>query len=344
MIDLSRTMSDQDAVRAERQTLITELRPFQTASPWRSVSQLVTTGFAYLATLAAMYAVFPVSPWLSLALSIPAAGFVVRLFIIQHDCGHGSFFRSARANEIVGWICSLATFTPYANWRRQHAGHHAIWNNLDMRQSGADIYSACLTVREYVALSPSAKLLYKILRHPIIANFILPPLVFLLMYRIPFDAPRSWRKERLGVALTNIALAGALGGLILLFGWVPVAAIQVPIIALASISGVFLFSVQHRFEDSEWMRQADWTATRASLEGTSYLRLPRLLQWFTGNIGFHHIHHLLPRVPNYRLEACHNALLHLYPRVQTLTMADALRAPRFTLWDEATGRMVRFPT
>jgi acyl-lipid omega-6 desaturase (Delta-12 desaturase) len=184
---------------------------------------------------------------------------------------------------------------------------------------------------------------YRITRHPLVAQLILPPLVFLLLYRVPFDAPRTWRKERRGVHLTNLALAMVFSALIVMLGWKQVLLVQLPIMLFASIAGVWLFSVQHRFEDSEWLRQADWTPVRAALNGSSYLKLPTVLQWFTGNIGFHHVHHLLPRVPNYRLEACHETLLALGGAVRMLTIADAIRAPSFALWDETRGRMVPFP-
>lgn len=327
----------------ERRALLAALTPFQGASVRCSMIQLVSTGFAYLATLVVMYAIFPIAGWLVLMLAPLAAGLMIRLFIIQHDCGHGSYFHSPRANEIVGWLCSLATFTPYANWRRQHANHHGIWNNLDRRDSGADIYSTCLTLEEYQALPAYRQRLYRAARHPLISQLILPPLVFLLLYRAPFDTPKAWRKERHSVHFTNLALATMLGGLVILFGWRAVALAHLPIVAFASIVGVWLFSVQHRFANAEWVRQADWSPVRASLNGSSYLKLPRILQWFTGNIGFHHIHHLLPRVPNYRLEACHRMLLARAGAVHTLSIGDALCAPSYALWDEVNGRMVRFP-
>lgn len=343
MTDTLSIRSDRDVRRAERQTLLGDLARFQGSSPWRSAMQLGSTGLAYLATVAAMYAAFQFSGWLVLMLTPLAAGLMVRLFIIQHDCGHGSYFRSRGANEIVGWLCSIATFTPFANWRRQHANHHGVWNNLDQRNNGADIYSTCFTLEEYQALSARRKWLYRAARHPLIAQLLLPPLVFLLLYRTPFDTPRGWHKERRGVHLTNLALATMIGGLVVLFGWRAVLLVQLPIIAIASIVGVWLFSVQHRFETAEWVRQAEWTPVRASLNGSSHLKLPHILQWFTGNIGFHHIHHLLPRVPNYRLEACHRALVARGNVVQTLSLSAALRAPSYALWDEARGRMTRFP-
>ncbi len=338
-----RPLTERATERANRRLLISSLAEFQAPCAGMSIIQLGTTLLAYAVSLVAMYAAVNVSYWLVFAISIPAAGLVVRLFIIQHDCGHGSFFRSPRANAAVGWLCSVVTFTPFSNWRRQHAGHHAVWNNLDERHGGADIYSACLTLREYLDLPRHRRWLYRATRHTLIAQFILPPLVFLLLFRIPLDAPRTWRKERRGVYITNVALAAMLSGLIALLGWKPVLLVQLPVMVIASIAGVWLFSVQHRFEESEWFRQADWTPVRAALNGSSYLKLPAVLQWFTGNIGFHHVHHLLPRVPNYRLEACHDVLLARGTPIRMLTLAEAVRAPGFALWDESNARMVPFP-
>ncbi len=242
---------------------------------------------------------------------------------------------------MIGRLCSLITFTPFANWRRQHAGHHAVWNNLDRRDSGADIYSTCLTVSEYRPSRPAAAFLYRLSRHPVITGLLLPPLVFLLLYRISFDTPKDWRRERLSVHATNAGIAIVFVGLGLALGFERVLLVQLPIMVIASIIGVWLFAVQHRFEETLWQRDADWRFGTASLQGSSYLRLPRILQWFTGNIGFHHIHHLNPRIPNYRLPACHAAIQQLHA-VPSLTLWDALRAPFFALWDETRQQMVGF--
>jgi omega-6 fatty acid desaturase (delta-12 desaturase) len=333
-----------DAERAERLAMVASLARFQGPVIRRSAFQLASTLAAYAVVLATMYAGLQFSVWLTLAMSLPAAGLVVRLFIIQHDCGHGSYFRSPSANKIVGWICSVVTFTPYDNWRRQHAGHHAVWNNLDERHGGADIYSTCLTLREYLELPPHRRWFYRLVRHPAVAQLVLPPFVFLILFRFPLDAPRTWRKERRGVHFTNLALVILFLGLAILVGWKQVLFVQLPVAALAAIAGVWLFSVQHRFEETEWFRQEHWSPLKAALNGSSYLKLPHVLQWFTGNIGFHHVHHLMPRVPNYRLQACHEALLALGGSVQTLRFATALRAPSFVLWDEVRGRMVPFPS
>jgi acyl-lipid omega-6 desaturase (Delta-12 desaturase) len=329
----------------DRRTLLASLAPFQSPSTRRSVTQLSITAAPYVALVAFMYyAYYHISPWLSLALALPAAGFVVRLFIIQHDCGHGAYFRSRWANETVGWLCSLPTFTPYPFWRRHHANHHAVWNNLDKRPSGGDIFSGCLTLKEYEALSPMRRRLYRAALSPLVSQILLPPVVFILVNRIAFDTPKKgWKKERTSVHLTNLALVAVLFAMTLLLGWKPVLLVQLPAIAVASIIGAWLFSVQHRFEHSLWQRQAEWNAASAALNGSSWLRLPGILQWFTGNIGFHHIHHLMPRVPNYRLQAAHHAEPAFAANVTGLTLWQALRAPSFTLWDEARGAMIRFP-
>lgn len=320
-----------------RRTAATFARP----SRQSSLIQLATSFGPFLAFCALMHLLYPLSPWLALALALPTGALLVRIFIVQHDCGHGSFFASRRANVAVGRLCSLITLTPFANWSRQHGRHHGDWNNLDRSGGGADIYSACLTVHEYLALSPWRRLLYRLPRHPLVANLLLPPLVFLLLYRVPFDTPPDWRRERLSVHLTNLALFGMFAALIALLGWQAVLLVHVPVIAVSSVLGVWLFSVQHRFETAHWSPRSDWHFVEAALAGASWLRLPATLQWLTGNIGFHHVHHLDPRVPNYRLRAAHEALQTLYP-TPPLGLGRAFAALRLTLWDEATGCLVRF--
>jgi len=318
-----------------------ELARFQAPAAATSLSQLASSFGGFIATCAAMYAALDVSYLLALALAPLAAGFLVRIFIIQHDCGHAAFFRSRRANDLIGFACSLVTLTPYTSWRRQHAGHHGVWNDLDRRQSGADIYSSCLTVDEFRALSPAKRRWYRVTRHPLVANVLLPPLVFILLYRLPFDMPRSWRRERRGVHLTSLAIVVAFAGLGAAVGFDRMAAVQLPVMALAAIVGVWLFTVQHRGERTQWIRHDDWNPTAAALHGSTCLRLPRILQWFTGNIGFHHVHHLSPRVPNYRLQECHERIA-AFRDVPTLTFRQALAALRLVLWDEAGGRLVTF--
>ena len=328
---------DLDAIATQAEPLT-----FQPPILARSLAQLTTSFGGFFATCAAMYACFEVSAWIALPLSTIAAGFLVRIFIIQHDCGHGSFFKSRRANDLIGFGCSLMTLTPYAFWRRQHARHHGSWNNLDRRAaSGIDIYSSCMTVAEYRALSRSRRGIVRSLHNPIVANLLLPPFLFILLYRTPFDAAKGWRRERNAVYLTNIALAALFGGLGWVLGYRRVVEVQLPVMMLASIVGVWLFSVQHRFEHALWATDDSWDFTTASLQSTSYLQLPGILQWFTGNIGFHHIHHMNPRIPNYRLKECHNtnAIFHSVPK---LTLRAGLQSLRYVLWDSDLGRLVSF--
>jgi omega-6 fatty acid desaturase (delta-12 desaturase) len=315
--------------------------PFEGANLASGIWQLVTSVGLYIATLVVMYASYGISYWLTLALSLPAGVLLVRVFIVQHDCGHGSFFSSRTANDMVGRICGVLTLAPYQHWRRQHSQHHSNWNNLDRRESGSDIYSTCLTVREYRALSPWKRLVYRLPRHPLIAHVVFPPLIFLLFYRLPFDTPRSWTHERRSIWLTNLAVAGLFTGMGLLLGFHAVLLVQLPIVVVTTIVGVWLFSIQHRFETAQWRRQGTWNFADAALSGTSHLNLSPALHWMTGNIGFHHIHHLSQRIPNYRLAACHNHSPRLHT-AKPLTFFQALSANRLTLWDEEAGRLVRF--
>jgi omega-6 fatty acid desaturase (delta-12 desaturase) len=313
--------------------------PFQRSGTARGLFQLATSFGGLFATYALMYVLYGVSVWLALIPAPLAAAFLVRVFIIQHDCGHNSFFGSRLANTVTGFACSMITVTPFLSWRRQHAAHHGIWNDLDRRQSGADIYSSCMTLKEYQALPRRARAWYRILRHPIVANVLLPPFIFLVLYRPPFDMPRTWRRERLFVHLTTLALAAVITGLGFTIGFGAVLTVQLPVLVLATLIGVWLFSVQHRGEHVRWIPHDQWDATSAALEGTTFLRLPVVLQWFTGNIGFHHVHHLNPRVPNYRLQACHETINVLRP-VPEVSLIDGLSALRFVLWDEARGTMI----
>lgn len=342
MIDNSRRpVRRQEGTSTGKSSLRRELAQLQAPVLRKSLSQLLTSFGGFFATCAAMYAVTDLSYWAAIALVPLAAGFLVRIFIIQHDCGHLAFFRSRRANNLVGFACSLLTLTPYASWRRQHAGHHGVWNDLDRRQSGADIYSSCLTVAEYRALSPRQRWWHRTTRHPLVANLLLPPLVFTLLYRLPFDMPKSWRLERRMVHLTTLALVVVLGSLGLALGYERVAAVQLPVLVLAAIIGAWLFSVQHRGERTRWSRHESWDATSAALQSSTYLRLPAILQWFTGNIGFHHVHHLNPRLPNYRLQEGHRRIA-THCNVEILSFWQGLRTLRFILWDEGRGRMATF--
>jgi omega-6 fatty acid desaturase (delta-12 desaturase) len=248
------------------------------ARPMRGqgVLQLLTSFGPFIAACASTYRVYPTSTFLALVLALPTGALLVRIFIVQHDCGHGSFFASARANVIVGRACSLLTLTPFANCARRHSQHHANWSNLDRRE-GADLYLACLTVREYLALSRGRRLLHRLPRHPLVAHLLLPPVVFLVLYRVPFDTPRHWVRERRSVHLTNAALATLFGTLALALGWQEVLTIHLSIMVGASILGVWLFSLQHRFETARWARRAAWDPVEASMEASSWFGLPAVL-------------------------------------------------------------------
>ncbi len=324
-----------------RAALRAAVAPFERPSVVRACWQLFSSLGFYIAAVALMYRSLDISYWLTLALAFPASAFLVRTFIVQHDCGHGSFFGSRGANHIVGTLCSVLTLAPYQNWRRQHSQHHANWNNLDRREHGADIYTACLTVKEYQLLSPLRRLIYRLPRHPFPAHFIFPPLVFLLLYRFPFDTPRKWTAERRSVWLTNIGIVSCVQLLGVCVGFRAVMMVQLPVVAITTITGVWLFSVQHRFETARWLRAPEWSFQAAALTGSSFLKLPGWLQWVTGNIGFHHIHHLSPRVPNYRLADCYRSA-EMLREEPPLTLRTALYASTLTLWDEAERKLVRF--
>ncbi len=274
--------------------------------------------------------------WLTLLLVLPASGLLMRIFIIQHDCGHGSFFKSQKANDWLGFICGVVSFTPYYHWRHSHAKHHAGSGDLDRRGFG-DVWT--LTVDEYLKLDWWGRLKYRMYRQPIFMLFIGGPLLFLFYHR--FAYPDFPRRERMSVLWTNVGMAAVALVIGLAIGFDGYLKIQLPITLFSSAVGVWLFYVQHQFEDTYWEHHQDWAYELAALKGSSFFRLPRLLQWFTGNIGFHHIHHLSPRIPNYRLEACHTENAYLQ-EVNMITLWTSLRCLSYRLWDEASGRMIGF--
>ncbi len=312
------------------------LAPYQAPIAWRSIWQVINTLVPYVALWVLMYFSLRVSYLVTLALAVPAAGFMVRAFIIFHDCGHGSFFKSRQANEIVGNITGILTFTPYQRWRHDHAIHHATAGDLDRRGTG-DVQT--LTVEEYLALPWWKRAGYRIMRNPLILFTIGAFLVFTVFQR--FYGKDTGRRERISVLGTNLALAGMIAGLSALMGWQAYLMIQIPILFLGTSAGVWLFYVQHNYEGTYWERHDQWDFFRAGLHGSSFYQLPAVLQWFTGNIGFHHIHHLSPKIPNYLLPKCHreNPAFHVPP----LTIRSSLRCLRLRLWDEKQRRMVGFP-
>ncbi len=304
----------------------------------RGLRQLAVTTVAFAGLWLGMWLSLDVGYWLTLLLAVPASAFLVRFFMIQHDCGHGSFFRSQRANDLVGSVIGVLTFTPYTYWRRMHAEHHATSGNLARRGVG-DVTT--LTVREYLALSRWQKLCYRFYRHPLVLFGIGPAYVFLVKHRLPLDLPL--RKIRLwtSVLVTNGAIAAVLAVLAVLIGPIDLIKLQVPVTLMASAIGVWLFFIQHQYEDVHWWSGEEWELNHAALYGSSYYRLPKALQWLTANIGLHHIHHLCSRVPNYRLQECQDRVPEL-SNAKPVTLLESLRCMNLALWDEAAKRLIRF--
>ncbi len=276
---------------------------------------------------------------LTLLLALPAAGFVTRMFIIQHDCGLGSFFQSRFANNLVGTIAGVFTLTPYLYWRKSHAIHHAHASNLEERGIG-DIYT--MTVNEYVQASKWQKLKYRVYRNPFFLFGLAPSILFLILHRIPYAASKSWKKEeRASVYWNDLAIAAIAVAVSYFIGLKAFLMIEIPIMVIAASAGTWMFYVQHQFEDTYWANKPEWDYALAAMQGSSYYQLPKVLQWFTGNIGFHHIHHLSPRIPNYRLEQCHQEN-PLFQRAVVLTILDSLKTAVLTLWDEERKKLISF--
>ena len=315
------------------------IAPYQVPDVRRSLWQLANTLVPYLAlqALLLLSVARSMSLWITLGLAVVTAAFTTRLFIIFHDCGHGSFFASRTANEIVGFITGVVSWAPPHRWWRDHNLHHASTANLDRRGVG-DI--DVLTVRQYRAAPWPQRLWYRVLRHPIFLFGFGGAFVFLVQHRV-WRPGAGWRERSsvLGVNLGLVVVAAAVVSTLGLRAWLLT---QLLPVYLATISGFWLFYVQHQFEGAYWAREADWNFYEASLHGASYYQLPAVLRWFTGNIGYHHLHHLSSRIPNYRLKACHDANPSLHPST-TLTLFGALATLRLRLYDEDSRRVVGWP-
>jgi omega-6 fatty acid desaturase (delta-12 desaturase) len=309
---------------------------YQKPSTGRGVWQVVNTLIPYAALWYLMYRSLAISWWLTIPLAILAGGFLVRIFIIFHDCGHGSFFKSQKANHILGSITGLLTFTPYFHWRWEHSVHHSSAGDLDRRGMG-DVWT--LTVQEYLESSRWRRFSYRLARNPIVLFLIAPLLIFVVWQRFP--KPQAAGRERRSVYWTNLAMLIMAAGLIWIFGLQAYLFVQLMVVAVAASAGVWLFYVQHQFEGVYWERADNWDYTTAALKGSSFYKLPKVLQWFSGNIGFHHIHHLSPRIPNYHLEKCHEAE-PLFQTVKPVTLFSSFKSFTFRLWDEQRQKLVGY--
>jgi acyl-lipid omega-6 desaturase (Delta-12 desaturase) len=300
----------------------------------RSVLALATSVVPFVVLWALMYAALDVSYLLVLVLAIPTAGFLQRTYILFHDCTHGSLLPGRRANELVGSVLALIVFTPFARWRHDHRVHHATAGDLDRRGVG-DVPT--LTVAEYQARSWRARLGYRLFRNPVVMFGVGPIYGMLVMPR--WAARSAGARVQRSVWRTNLALVVVVGALCWLLGWREFLLVQTPLVVLAGGTGIWLFYVQHQFEDTYWQRPQNWSYTDAALRGSSYLRLPRLLQFFTGSIGLHHIHHLNPKIPSYNLQRAQDEC-EVFQDVPRLSLLDGIRAVRLKLWDENAARLV----
>lgn len=314
------------------------IAPFRGADTRRSVVQVTLTLSLFALSWSAMVWSLNVGYWLTLLLAFPTAGFLMRLFMIQHDCGHGSYFRSRRARDWVGFGIGVLTLIPYQYWRRTHAHHHAHAGNLDFRGFG-DIET--LTRAEYEARPRGKRLAYRLYRHPLVLFGIGPLFHFVIKHRYPWDIPKSWKDAWASVWWTNLALVAVTAAAIWAVGLQTFLLVQVPVIVLTTSAGVWLFYVQHQFEETYWHRAHDWDHVEASLLGSSHLVLPKPLQWLTANIGLHHIHHLSSSIPNYRLPECLEAIPELQQATQ-LRIRDTWKLLTLSLWDEQAGRLISF--
>jgi omega-6 fatty acid desaturase (delta-12 desaturase) len=333
MNDLNTTPVENESDTANWKQIVAR---YQKPSPARATWQIVNTIVPFAALWVVMHFTVAISWWLTIPLAILAGAILVRAFIIFHDCGHGSFFKSQTVNHIFGAITGVLTFTPFYYWRWQHAIHHSSSGDLDRRGTG-DVWT--LTVQEYLESSRWKRFAYRLARNPVILFVIAPLYLFLIHQRIPsLKAPA---RERYSVYWTNFAVGiiAVIG--IAFFGLKAYLIIQLTILTTAGGLGVWLFYVQHQFEGVYWERRGEWDYVQAALQGSSFYKLPRILQWFSGNIGFHHIHHLSPRIPNYHLEKCHKEE-PLFQTVKPVTFFGSFRSLTFRLWDERKRQLVGF--
>ncbi len=342
MPDLSAITVGHDATRPDSgpspQAWRKLLAPYARPDDRRASIQLVNTGLPLIASAAALLVGLSHGIWLAAIFAIPTALFLVRLFALQHDCGHGSFFKSTRMNDAFGLIMSVMTLIPYNSWRRDHATHHATAGHLGRRGTG-DITT--ITVREYLSRPAWQKLLYRLYRHPLVIFGIGSAYVLLIRYRVPTGRRVVDIGHWLSILGTDAAAAASAAIMAVIVGPLTFFAAWGAVVLLATAIGVWFFYVQHQFEDTYWEQTGQWDFYEAAMEGSSYYELPRVLHWLTGSIGFHHIHHLAGKIPNYRLRACFEQNPELR-RAKRLTVWESLKSVRLTLWDEECRKLVSF--
>lgn len=317
---------------------VSKLLSYAKADTKKSLFQLLNTIVPFGLMWYATYKSLSYSYWLTLLLSVPTALFVIRLFIFQHDAGHGSYFNSKKGNDFVGFWIGVLTLSPYQYWQKTHAIHHATSGNLDKRGMG-DIDT--LTVKEYQGLSAWGKFKYRAYRHPLTMFVVGPFFQFIIKHRYPYNIPKSWKREWRSVHLTNLALLG-----VFLLAWSTIGLrnfllVQLPITYLACTAGAWLFYIQHQYPDTYWRRDNEWDYFDASVKGSSYYVLPKILQWFTGSIGLHHIHHYNSRIPNYGLQKCYDENPE-FQNVTRLTIWSSLKCISLALWDEEKKKLISF--
>ncbi len=322
----------------ERPTWKDLVSKYQKSDLQKSLWQFINTFIPFVIGWYLMYLSLGIGYWLTLLIALPTTGFIMRLFIIQHDCGHGSFFNSKKANDLWGMFCSVFTLTPYHYWKKSHAIHHAKVGNLEHRGVG-DIYT--MTVDEYLGRTKWGRFRYRFYRNPVVLFLIIPTFLFMVIYRFPSYRYKELKPFYNSVYVTSAAIIIIAAGLIWLIGIKAFLMIQLPISFISSSTGMWMFYVQHQFEDTYYKSDKSWDYTEAAIQGSSYYKLPKILQWFTGNIGFHHIHHLSPRIPNYKLEKCYDENPELQ-KVSVLTLRTSIKSMFLNLWDEKQKKLISF--
>ena len=324
--------------KIEKSVWTSAVKPFMSSDLRASLWQLVNSICPFFILWYVAYRALEISIWASLPFSMLAGLFAVRIFIIFHDVGHGSFFKQRWANDLVGTLTGLIVFTPYYSWRQAHAIHHATSGDLDHRGVG-DIWT--LTRAEYDKLPTWKRIAYRLYRNPVVIFGFGPVIDFVVLQRLPIFNSAASSREKWSLHGTNLALAGIFFGMWGTIGLAPYIAVQLPVIMVASGVGVWMFYVQHQYENTYWEYHDKWDFAQASLYGSSFYMLPKPLQWFTGNIGFHHIHHLAPKIPNYKLEECHKSH-ELFQSVEPMTLKTSLKSLFVRLWDEDRARMIGY--